>query len=159
MLNKIILIFIFLNSVLCISQPKLLYIFYDDKFDISIYKSISDSLQNKEYRFDLSIPSKYLDLYFKNNNIISKISAPDGEVRFVSFLWLNENNNNEVFLTLKGKIKNKIHYSQMKKIKSLTNLAEFIGLFDEIFLIKEEEFFDGYYLTRKVSLRPLNPKL
>ena len=107
MLNKTIFLSLFFYSVLSISQTKELYIFYDDNSELSVYESSSDSLRIKDYRFDLSIPSNYLELYFKNHTIISKISSPDGEIRFVSLLWLNENNNNEVFLTLKGKIKNK----------------------------------------------------
>src|SRR5690554_1350777 len=106
MINKGVLVFVLIYSIFCTSQTKELYIFYDNDSELSLYKSSNDSLRIKDYRFDLSIPSKYLELYFENDNIIRKISAMDGDIRFISFLWLNENNENDVFLIEEKNIKN-----------------------------------------------------
>lgn len=159
MLNRGTLLFALLYSIFCISQTNDLYVLYDDKSELSLYKSSNDSLQIKDYRFDLSIQPKYLELYFENDKIIRKITATDGDVRSISFLWLNENNENDVFLIEEKNVINKLNYNQMKVIKSLANLHKFISNFDEIYLIKKEDFFDGYYITRKVSLRPLDARL
>jgi|SRR5690554_921832 len=153
------IIFVFLYSGFCLSQSKDLFILYDSKSDYSLYESSNDTLQIKGYRFNLSIPTTHLTLSIKNDSIIKKINLPSGKGRSISFNYLNLNNNNDIFLINNKKIKYKLDYNQMKAIKDLNNLYEFISYFENVYLINEEDFFDGFYIARKVSLRPLDPKL
>ena len=159
MLKITTIIFVFLYSSFCVSQSKELYIFYDSKSDYSLYESSNDTLQLKGYRFNLSIPTTYLTLSIKNDSILKKINLPSGKGRSISFNYFNLNNNNDIFLINNKKINHKLNYNQMKAIKELNNLIEFINYFESVYLINEEDFFDGFYIARKVSVRPLDARL
>lgn len=159
MLKIATIIFIFLYSDFCISQTKELYIFYDDKSELSLYESSNDTLQIKGYRFNLSIPTTYLTLSIKNDSIVKEINLPSGKGRSISFNYLNLNNNNDIFLISDKKIKHRLHYHQMRAIKDLNNLYEFVSYFENVYLINEENLFDGFYIARKVTLRPIDARL
>jgi len=153
------IIFVFLYSGFCLSQTKELYIFYDDKSELSLYESSNDTLQIKGYRFNLSIPTTYLTLSIKNDSIVKEINLPSGKGRSISFNYINLNNDNDLFLINNKKVKNKLLYHEMKAVKDLNNLYEFISYFKNVYLINEEDFFDGFYIAHKVSLRPLDARL
>ncbi len=159
MLKITTIIFIFLYSGFGLSQTKELYIFYDDKSELSLYESSNDTLQIKGYRFNLSIPTTYLTLSINNDSIVEEINLPSGKGRSISFNYLTLDNNNDIFLINNELIKHRLHYHQMRAIKELDNLIEFISHFENVYLINEKDFFDGFYITRKVSLISRNPKL
>lgn len=79
MLKITTIIFIFLYSGFGLSQTKELYIFYDDKSELSLYESSNDTLQIKGYRFNLSIPTTYLTLSINNDSIVEEINLPSGK--------------------------------------------------------------------------------
>lgn len=153
------IIFVFLYSGFCVSQSKDLYILYNSKSEYSLYESSNDTLQIKGYRFNLSIQKTYLTLSIKNDSILKKINLPSGKGRSISFNYINLNNDNDLFLINNKKVKNKLLYHEMKAVKDLNNLYEFISYFKNVYLINEDDIFDGFYIARKVSLRPLDVRL
>ncbi len=85
----------------------------------------------------------------EKGRLINKVTMSSGGDGFRS-LPFNYNFDPPI-LVQKDSIINKLNFYEMRSVYETKNLSEIIKQMDNIFLIKEKDLFDGYYVARKVK--------
>lgn len=158
MRKRLITLLVLLNGALCLSQENI-YLIIEYTPKIKIFKVETDTLNYNLYKIPLYVDKKKITYSTKNDRLYKMINLPSGTSYILNLTYQNTNGDNNPILVRKDTINNTVRYDEMLKAESFQNLLEVIKKFNNIYVIEEESFFDGYYMAKKVSEPNFSPRL
>ncbi len=146
----VIILLVLLNGVSCFSQENI-YILIKKTSDVKHMAYKSDTIQHDQYYITLS-PKINKISFSKEDGRLKKTPETRAYNRTsFDFIYQNINGNNNPILIDKNSMLNVINYNEMILAKDYKNLLTVIKSFENIYLIDETSFFEGYYIARKIE--------
>ena len=145
-------------SITCFSQNDNLYILINKESVIDTTTIKNDTIIIQSFVIDYNDRPLKSGAYSyeidKNNKLIKKFAISGaGRRSSFSFTYLNINNDNPPVLINKDSIANKISYKEIMEAKDFSNVASAVLFFKTIYIINEDEDYEGYHIAKRIDIR------